>query len=129
MIKIEKNTWKKPTEIRENVVQDICDAFLNHCAWSTFHPYSEGCYRRATLCVVRHKGYTKAYGFHDEPFRSDEGIRVRGCEMETAFAELRKAGYHIFRVYEYGSWMGYVVSHKDYKEGGTEVFEFTDEID
>ena len=133
-IDIKKNEWVEPVEVRENVVQDICDAFLNRCAWSCFHPYSQGAYRRATSMVVRHKNHKKAYGFHCDAFINDEGVVVRGCEMKAAFNELINAGYHIFRVHEYGSWMGYVVSEKPYIDCdrwgcSVEVTEFTDEID
>ena len=53
--------------------------------------------------------------------------------MKAAFEALRKAGYHMFRVRYYGSWMGYVAYEKPYfRDGdtvGTEVTEFTDFID
>lgn len=128
-INIKPNTWSEPIEVREHVVQDICDAFLNHCAWSTFHPKSDGVYRNATLCVLKHKGSNKAYGFNDKPFNSDNYETIRGCEMKAAFQELRKAGYHIFEVHEYGTWRGYKVSCRNYLDGGVEVTEFNDKID
>ena len=52
--------------------------------------------------------------------------------MKEAFRIIQEAGYYIFKVYEYGSWMGYKVSDKpcvaDYK-GATRVTEFNDFID
>jgi hypothetical protein len=129
MITIKKNTYEIPTEIREEAVQAICDAFLTRCCWSTFHPFSEGCYRRATKYVLANSD-GKWYGFHYEPFSSSESkINITGVEMREAFKELRKAGYHIFRVYEFGSWMGYKVSDKPYLQGGSEVTDFNDFID
>ena len=128
-INIPKNTYSVPTEIRQDVVQAICEAFLRRCCWSTFHPFHNGRCRTATLQVVRHKGEGKYYGFHDVPFSSDEGIRIRGCEMNAAFKALRNAGWHIFRIYEYGEWMGYKVYDKPFLDGGKEVTEFTDFID
>lgn len=35
----------------------------------------------------------------------------------------------MYRVYEYGSWMGYACDKKPHYEGNTEVFEFNDFID
>lgn len=128
MIKVKRNTYEVPTEVREEVVQAICDAFLNRSVWSVFHPTSEGMYRRASLLVIGHKN-GEWYGFHNEPFTDELSYRVRGVEMNAAFAELRKAGYHIFKVYSFGSWPGYRVSEKPFMEGGTEVEEFTDFID
>lgn len=128
MIEVKKNTYEVPTEVREEVVQAICDAFLEKCVWSVFHPTSVSLYRRATLLVIGHKN-GKWYGFNDEPFPNELSYRVRGAEMKTAFAELRKAGYHIFKVYEYRNWPGYKVSEKPYMEGGTEVKDFLDFID
>ena len=50
-INIPKNDYVQSTEVRQNVVQAICDAFLeSHCN-STFHPYGSGCCRRKTLFV------------------------------------------------------------------------------
>lgn len=131
MIQIQKNTYEAPTEIREEVVQAICDAFLRKCAWSTFRPQTVSLYRRATLLVIGHEN-GEWYGFNDHPFSEREkSFRIRGVEMKAAFKELRKAGYHIFRVSMSGRnpWPGYVVSGKPYMDNGTEVFEFTDFID
>lgn len=129
MVQIKKNEYVQPTEAREEVVQAICDAFLRRCAWSTFHPTTVSLYRKATLLVIGHAN-GEWYGFHYEPFGlGDKCERIRGVEMKQAFKELRKAGYHIFRVYEYRCWPGYRVSDKPYMEGGTEVFEFEDFID
>lgn len=128
MIEVKKNNYEVPTEVREEVVQAICDAFLSRCVWSVFHPTSASLYRRATLLVVGHQN-GEWYGFHNEPFTNDRHYRVRGVEMKEAFKELRKAGYHIFKVYEFRGWPGYRVSEKPYMEGGMEVEEFTDFID
>ena len=134
MIEIKKNDYVKPTEIREHVVQAICDAFLSFCAWSEFRPYEESCYRRATLLVIGHSD-GKFYGFWDHKFNdSDIAYRVRGCEMREAFKQLRNAGYHIFKHYQYGNSRthSYKVSRKDYLDDepdAREVFEFTDNID
>lgn len=129
MIQIERNDYVQPTRIREEVVQGICDAFLDNNVYSTFHPFSDGRGRRRTLILCRHKVDGKYYGFTDELFDSQEGIKFNGAEMKQAFEELIKAGYYMFRVYKYGSWMGYVCSKKPYYQGGTPVTSFDDFID
>ena len=128
-INIPQNDYVQPKDVRESVVQGICEAFLDGCAWSTYHPFSEGCYRRATDKIIKHRNDKAFYGFHDEPFTNEEAVRFNGAEMKAAFRVLRNAGYHMFRVYIYGSWMGYKCSKKPYMEGGNEVFEFNDFID
>lgn len=49
--------------------------------------------------------------------------------MEIKINIPTKAGYHIFKVYEYGSWMGYTCEKKPVLQNGKEVFEFNDFID
>lgn len=122
-VNIPKNDYKKPTEAREEVVQTICEIFLK-TQWNVFHPFAgsnNGC-RNANLYIVK--------GSH-QFFKSDSknAIRVRGVEMQAAFEALIKAGYHMFRVYEYGEWMGYCCSKKPFIERGTEVKAFSDFID
>lgn len=128
-IDIPQNDYVVPTEVREFVVQAICDTFLKDNVWSTFHPVSDGAYRAKTLYLTKNKSTGKYGGFSCKRYDDVEYLRFNGAEMETAFQALRCAGYHIFRVYQYGSWMGYRCSKKPYMDGGTEVFEFTDFID
>ena len=127
-INIPANDYVQPKEVRENVVQGICEAFLRDCAWSTFHPFTEG-YKAATNKIIKHRYEKTFYGFHDEPFTDEEVVRFNGEEMKAAFRVLRNAGYHLFRVYEFGTWMGYRCSKKPFMVKGTEVTEFTDFID
>lgn len=128
-VNIPQNDYVQPTQVRPEIVQGICDAFLAQNCWNIFHPKNDSCYRRATLQILRYKG-KKFSSFHDKPFHDDEeAFRFYGAEMSAAFSALRKAGYHMFRVYQYGSWMGYVCRKKPYYDGGTEVFSFDDFID
>ena len=97
-VNIPQNDYIQPTEVREDVVQKICDVFLDNRTGyyhNIFHPVNDGGYRVRTL-----------------------GLRIH-----------IKAGYHMYRVYEYGSWMGYACDKKPHYEGNTEVFEFNDFID
>lgn len=85
---------------------------------------------RKTLYVRVHKRSGKAYGFGDhEAFDSDVNIRFNGEEMKAAFKALRNAGYHMFRIYEYGSWKGYICDKKPFIQDGEEVTTFNDFID
>lgn len=128
-INIPKNNYVQPTEVRQEVVQGICEAFLANNAWSTYHPFHNGRCRNAHHYIIRHKGYQSYYGFRDRLFDSDEGTRFNGEEMKAAFKALIDAGYHMFKYYEFGEWMGYVCSRKPFFQGGERVTQFNDFID
>lgn len=130
-INIPENDYIQPTEVREDVVQKICDVFLDRrggCYHNAFHPNSDGRCRTRDLGLRLYKGTNKAYEFTTSA-ASGEFIRIHGVEMKAAFRALVSAGYHMYRVYEYGTWMGYICDKKPYYQGGTEVREFTDFID
>lgn len=126
-LNISQNDYVQPTQVRQEVVQGICDAFLSNCMWSIFHPISDGRYRSKTLYIIKHGNSTKYHGFGTT--RDEHRIRFNGREMQVAFQALIKSGYHMFKVYEYGTWMGYVCSKKPYHENGVEVYSFNDFID
>lgn len=146
MIQIKKNNYIQPTDEREEVVQAICEAFIHSyvrgrgCV-ATYHPFSEGAYRHATRYVVRQKEYDgrnhyKVDGmyeqFKDKPTDGEEGMTFTGAEMKRAFEELIKAGYYMFRIRQYGSWMGYICSNKPFyrhEYGAEQVTSFDDRID
>ena len=98
-INIPTNDYQQPTQVRSEVVQGICEAFLNGGAWSTFYPFSESAYRRASNKIIRHNNDKKFYGFHSEGFSDEIAIRFNGAEMKAAFAALIEAGYYMFKVY------------------------------
>lgn len=134
MIQIKKNDYVQPTEVREEVVQGICEAFLCRSGWSIFHPFSDGAYRGRSQYIIRHKRDKEFYGFYMRPFDGEEGVKFNGAEMKRAFEELIKAGYYMFRVYQYGTWMGYICHKKPYapdcyKDGAVNVTSFDDFID
>lgn len=135
-ISIPKNDYVQPTEVRQEVVQGICDAFLARNVWRYFHPQSgsNNGSRCPTLNIVRHKNYKKFYGFVNSRCANDwqgrdVAIRFNGAEMKAAFKALIDAGYHMYQVYVYGSWKAYICEKKQYYEGGREVFTFDDFID
>lgn len=49
--------------------------------------------------------------------------------MKAAFKALRNAGYHMFLIYEYGLWKGYICDKKPFIQDGEEVTTFNDFID
>ena len=136
MITIQPNNYQQPTEVREFVVQGIIDAFLSKTMFDVFHPYNDGAFRTQTHYIRKHKGSNKYYGFDSTPTTSkeryDEFVKFHGSEMREAFRILLANGYYIFKIYEYNSWMGYIVNEKPYEtfyKGAVKVTEFTDFID
>lgn len=131
-INIPKNTYSVPTEVRQEAVQAICEAFLNGTCWTTFHPFNDG-RRTATRFVWLRNGKGVAFGDRGTTFHGDSNYEIRGCEMKAAFDVLLKSGYYIFVVYEYGDWYGYKVYDKPYyrywDRECRRVYEFTDFID
>lgn len=124
-VNIPQNDYVQPTEIREEVVQAICSAFLANNCWNIFHPFSgsnNGCRpatTRISLNQPRFNGHSNG----------EDMVRIHGCEMKAAFKALIKAGYHMYKVYDYGSWMGYACGKKPFREGASEVLTFNDFID
>ena len=131
MINIQKNDYVQPFEIREEVVQAICNAFFSTYS-GIYHPFHEG-RRYATIYVVTGKGKSPFFSSSNESYWGKESkcYRIRGCEMKQAFEELIKVGYYMFRVYQYDTWLGYVCKktpfYHDHRADMVEAF--TDRID
>lgn len=138
MIEIPKNEYVQPSEVREEVVQAICEAFIFGIADGTYHPFSgsNNGSRPATRYVAKptRPGLQSKWGFKADS-RMDEtdiSYKIRGVEMKRAFEELIKAGYYMFKIWSYGSWLGYVCHRNPfyYDDVRSErVTEFTDRID
>lgn len=136
MITIQPNKYHQPTDVREFVVQGIIDVFLSRNVFNVFHPYNDGIYRSQTHYIRKRKNSNKYYGFCYAPTSEmeqyDEFVKINGSEMREAFRILLANGYYIFKIYEYNSWMGYVVNEKPYEtdyKGAVKVTEFKDFID
>lgn len=136
MINIPKNEYVQPTEVREEVVQAICDSFLGDL-WNVYHPVP-GPRNRGGRNQTRHvvkpnrRGVANVFSFwHEqrEPEPTDTVYRFNGAEMKQAFKELINAGYYMFKVYSYGEWFGYKCSKVPFMEGGTMVTSFDYRID
>lgn len=124
-IRIPQNDYVQPTNPRQEVVQAICDAFLTETSWRVFHPYhgaNNGCRNATRYMSLKHPRF-------DYPSQEENPVRIYGCEVAAAFKALREAGYHIYKIHEYGTWMGYICDKKPFCERGTEVSEFRDFID
>lgn len=137
MIQIKPNNYVQPTEVREEVVQAICEAFLGSGMNSHFHPRDNRVPGSATLYVYKptRDGLQKVWGFKNKRCldKTDISYRIRGCEMKRAFEELRKAGYFMFYSVMYGEWEGYICHTKPHLERRNEnprlVESFNDFID
>lgn len=97
-LNIVRNTYVQPTEIRIDVVQKICEALLNHHAFSNIEMDA---YPGPTLFVYADKNTNKGLGFdsREDPFWKDRRVyfRMRTCEVQKAFEELINAGYYMFK--------------------------------
>ena len=104
-INIPKNDYVQPTEVRENVVQDICKYICDR-----MNNDKDGLYHT----IIREKigepmhlylGYRKDGRVNvlrdhlDEWEKRDPYIKVRTCEMQAVFEAIQEAGYFIFPVY------------------------------
>lgn len=83
-LSIPQNKWARPVEVRTEVVQAICNAFLKNAIW---HPYAIDAYVNVKT--------NKLCGF--EHAKEDGCVKFHECEMRTAFQALVKAGYWFIR--------------------------------
>lgn len=92
-INIPMNDYVQPTEVREKVVQMICDSILK--TYLDRHDLVfEWKEPKATLCV---HGYKTAFlSPTSNNVYKEENISVRSCEMSAAFDILQEAGYFIY---------------------------------
>lgn len=120
-VNVPANDFGKAKEIRNEVVQGICDSFLSGNVWSTFHPRSESAYRPKTNYICRNKRVTKFGGFTGNPSADNINVRFNSNELAAAVECLKKAGYYFHRVYSYGTWLGYVCRKYPSIENGDRV--------
>lgn len=127
MITIPKNDYKPSDEIREEVVQDICNSFLNGTIYAIFHPYNTSAYRRRTNGLLYKNGVL--HGFSDRPLGdNDKLVKFTSKELNAAIKCLVKAGWHIFYSDDKG-WPWIKCSKYPYMDGAREItawYEFFD---
>lgn len=132
-INIPTNNYKPITKVRENVVQYICDVFLNG---GTFHPFSCGRGRsKTTLIESAINSNTKFRCFTNDgyfgSFSNQNYIRIYKCEVEAAIKALLEHGWFLHLRYQYNEWDSYIISKYPNIEGFKRVndIEFDDSFD
>ena len=105
-VNIPKNNYVQPTEVREKIVQDICNHILNYMDKGLekgFYEVNiyEHCNKSAKLYILYDsQNKTKTIGFESREKIDERRYpfyeKVRTCEMQAVFKVMQKAGYHIF---------------------------------
>ena len=125
-VKIPKNTYEVPTEVRPDAVQAICEAFLNNYN-NSFKTNDDGL---SSIVYKDNRGqWLFSWGMPDRQkiIESREHYIPRGCEVKAAFKALENAGYFLFlRIY---GTKEYYCFRKPYFHGYKRVSEFNDFID
>jgi hypothetical protein len=92
-IRIKKNDYVQPTEVRESVVQDICDIMLDYTDKSlsmTVFAKDNAMYlatmKSGSYKTIAHQTSNVTYDYE----------RIHSCEMDAAFKAFQDAGYHIY---------------------------------
>lgn len=127
MITIPKNDYKPNEVIREEIVQDICNAFLKSNAWSKFAPYNTSMYRRRTNGLLYEKG--NLLGFNESSL--GEGYQIKkfsSKELNAAIKALVEAGWHIFYS-DNGGWPYIKCSKYPHIDNAREIFEWKEFFD
>ena len=92
-IRIIKNDYVQPVEVRESVVQSICDILLGYVNKSL----SLTVYVKSAELYL---GTSKATGemviTHSTLNTATEYIRIHSCEFDAAFKAFQDAGYFIY---------------------------------
>lgn len=97
MIRIKPNDYVQPTDVREDVVQKICDVLLTYLDANRAltirakHPVLylakyEGKHETVENLALTSGTMNQAYAY----------TQVRSCEMDKAFEAFQDAGYHIY---------------------------------
>lgn len=127
LIKIKPNDYKPVTEIRPEVVQMICSAFIGG---RKFRPYTHSwkCYHAATKWV---SAYLGRGSFEDTP--RNDNFQINDCEMDKAIELLQDAGYYIFSHKENNGFVEIVCSEKPYYQDNgifyDRMYTYTEHID
>ena len=112
-INIPKNDYVQPTEIREEVVQMICDSLLHHYLDCDDCRDIEFAWKKPQAQILVH-GYKTPYlvGGSERNKIYEENIIVRTEEMNAAFRVLQDAGYYIYGFSHYTGNVSYHISTK-----------------
>lgn len=92
-ISIKKNDYVQPTEVREDVVQDICDVMLDYTEKSL--PMTVFVKDNALYLGTSKDGLYKTVT-HSTSNSIYNCVRIHSTEMDAAFKAFQDAGYHIY---------------------------------
>jgi len=92
-IRIKKNDYVQPIEVREFVVQSICDIMLDYTEKSL--PMTVFAKDNALYLSITVNGGYKTIS-HSERNVGCEYTRINSCEMDAAFKAFQDAGYFIY---------------------------------
>ena len=124
-----EHLYVEPIIPNEVVVQGLCDIMLSQTMDSTFHPHSDSAYRKATKYIY-HDVKRNKFSFHSFYYSQNVNVyEIHNVDVKTAFNILINNGYYIFKGYEFGSWMGYVVRFKPTYKNMSIIYEFNDSIE
>ena len=92
-IKIKRNDYVQPTEVREEVVQSICDILLDYVEKSL----SLTVYVNTAVLYLATSKFDGAKVInHSTLNTATDYIRIHSCEMDAAFKAFQDAGYFIY---------------------------------
>ena len=124
-INVPINDYQRPSKVREEVVQLICDAFLQgdeYKATCTNHWSADYCVDTEGKHPRFYNGYRSGIGERHEEHR------FNGAEMSAAFEVLIKAGYFMYKGYDGG--VVYKCQRRDFNNDGWQmVHSFDTRID
>ena len=92
-IKIKRNDYVQPTEVRERIVQDICDIMLEYT--DKLLPLTVFAKDNALYLGTTKDGQYKTVT-HATSNSIYDCVRIHGTEMEAAFKAFQDAGYFIY---------------------------------
>ena len=130
-INIPQNNYVRPTEVREDVVQMICDSLL-HYQLDHESAHDVEFSHEDPMLALRIYGYKRPVleGGHRRTLLHPEvDIVVRSCEMKAAFTALQDAGYYIYPYRHNGHYSFHLCSRPVYCERMLERVEFNLFID
>lgn len=105
-VKIQKNDYCVPTEIRQDVVQQILDIFMEKLksSWN----WGFDVQIDAGLYILVYGSFGRSIG----NYCNYATLRIRGCEMKEAFKIFQESGYYIFAIHDSESFYKYTISKK-----------------
>jgi hypothetical protein len=126
-VKIPVNDFTIPTEPDQEVVQEICDAFLGGWRYCVPTNANKGTHYVGTF---QGKGmFSSCLWSHEDGKKATRNKEIHGCDMKAAFQALRKAGYHMFVRYSMGGDAFIRCRKEPYFVNGEEITTFDFNVD